>query len=620
MTRYTHSGICDKVKHSYMKKVFLILSAVLALGITACNKYLDQVPDDILTIDDIFKSKTNTDNFLANIYFSLPNELQQRFTGNQNSGAWYAASDESKYTWSFNYTNNMNTGAWASTDGEVETYWTNYYKAIRNASYFVQNIDNANSVEVNDGFKKQYKAEARALRAMFYFFMVKIYGPVILLGEAPIDINTPADQLQFKRSHIDTCINYIVSELDKAAADLDASVPGGTEFGRITSGVAKAYKVEALLLAASPLWNGNADYANFKNPDGTPLVSTTYDAAKWTKAAAAAKEFLDTYVLSQYSLYTASGPDAFTAAYNACSQVTTTEWNQEWIYARSNSGSYMRYDRTPFHAGFPAEQHGAGANGATQAMVDAYFMANGLPISDAGSGYVASGFSNFKAPFDNAARNTYNQWVNREPRFYVGITYNNSYWLYQTGSNPIITNMEFKGNSGRSQSTSDVSPTGYIVRKDVMPNDNGRGALMLRLANIFLDYAEALNESSPANADILKYVNLIRQRAGIPQYGSGEGMIPAPASQDAMREAIRAERRVELAFESVRYFDTRRWKIAKTTNNGPIYGMNMNGDGTAFYQKTQIENRIFTDKDYLFPIPNKQILINPNLAQNPGWK
>jgi hypothetical protein len=153
-----------------------------------------------------------------------------------------------------------------------------------------------------------------------------------------------------------------------------------------------------------------------------------------------------------------------------------------------------------------------------------------------------------------------------------------------------------------------------------MPNDNGRGALLLRLGQIFLDYAEALNESDPGNADILVYLNQIRKRAGVAEYGAGEGMLPAPASQDAMRDAIRAERRVELAFESVRYFDTRRWKIAKTTNNGPVYGMNMFGNGTEFYQRTLIENRIFTDKDYLFPIPNTQILINPNLVQNPGWK
>lgn len=601
-----------------MKRVFIILAASLAFGMTSCKKYLDQVPDDVLTIDDIFKSKTNTDEFMANLYYSLPNELEQRFTDNENSGPWCGASDECKYNWSFNYTNNMNVGAWTSTDDEVGSYWANFYKAIRNASYVIQNIDNANPVEVDAGLRKQYKAEARALRAMFYYFLVRMYGPVILLGEEPIDINASAESLELKRAPMDSCINYITSELDKAAADLGAAIPvGGKEYGRVTSGVAKAYKVEALLLAASPLWNGNQDYANFKNSDNTALVNTSYDASKWAKAAAAAKEFIDTYVPTYYDLYRESGPDAFTAAYNSCAGVMSEEWNKEWIYGRSNSGSYMRYDRTPFHAGYPSDQHGAGAQGATQAMVDAYFMANGLPITDANSGYVSSGFSSFQAPFDVTTRSTYNQWVNREPRFYVGITYNNSYWLYQEGSSTIITNFETTGNSGRTQSTSDVSPTGYIVRKDVAPNDNSRGCVLLRLANIYLDYAEALNESAPSNPDVLKYLNMIRDRAGIPQYGS---TIPVPASQDAMREAIHAERRVELAFENVRYFDTRRWKIATTTNNGPVYGMNMNASGNAFYQKTLIETRIFKNKDYLFPIPNKQILINSNLVQNPGWQ
>jgi hypothetical protein len=602
-----------------MKRVFLIITAALALGISSCKKYLDQVPDDVLTVDAIFKSRENLDNFMANMYFLLPNEHEQRFTGNENSGPWTAASDESKYTWSFNYTNDMNLGAWSSSDANDDQpptiYWSNYYKAIRNSSFLIQNINNSNVAEINAGLQKQYKAEARALRAMFYFFLVRTYGPVVLLGEDPIDLNIPAENLKLKRAPMDSCISFIVTELDKAAADLPATP--GSQFGRVTAPVAKAYKAEVLLLAASPLWNGNADYADFKNKDGEALVNTSYDPAKWVKAATAAKEFLDTYVPGQFDLYKTDGDDDFSAAYNSCREVMLEDWNKEWIYARANSGSYMRYDRTPFHAGLPGEEHGAGAHGATQSMVDAYFMANGLPIDAAGSGYVETGFTTFQAPFDNAARSTYNMWVNREPRFYVGITYNNSYWLYQRGDKDIITNMETTGNSGRAQSTSDVSSTGYIVRKDVASGDASRGVLLLRLANIYLDYAEALNESDPGNADILKYVNLIRERAGIPQYGT---TIPAPATKDEMRAAIWAERRVEMAFESVRYFDTQRWKISINTNNGPIYGMNMYASGSDFYKRTVIETRVFKQKDYLFPIPNKQILINSNLVQNPGWQ
>ncbi|SEW57494.1 RagB/SusD family nutrient uptake outer membrane protein, partial [Chitinophaga arvensicola] len=326
---------------------------------------------------------------------------------------------------------------------------------------------------------------------------------------------------------------------------------------------------------------------------------------------------LDTYVPKYYDLYREQDDDPFTAAYLSCRNVMTTEWNKEWIYGRANSGSFMRYDRTPFHAGLSADEHGAGAHGATQAMVDAYFTKNGLPITDPAAGYTSAGFSSFQAPFDVTSRSTYNPWTNREPRFYVGITYNNSYWLYQTGGVTIVTNMEKSGNSGRDQSTSDVSPTGYVVRKDVAGNDNSRGVVYLRLAQIFLDYAEALNESSPGASDILKYVNLVRSRAGIPGYDGVS--IPVPSGQAAVRQAIQAERRVELAFESVRYFDTRRWKIAKTTGNGAVYGMNMNGNGPDFYNKTLIETRTFTDRDYLFPIPYQQILIDPKLVQNPGW-
>jgi hypothetical protein len=244
-------------------------------------------------------------------------------------------------------------------------------------------------------------------------------------------------------------------------------------------------------------------------------------------------------------------------------------------------------------------------------------MANGRSIDDAASGYLNSGFSDFKAPFDIAARTTYNQWINREPRFYVGVTYNNSYWLNQVNNSNIITNFFNNGNSGRSQSTSDVSPTGYVVRKNVAANGNGRGIVLLRLANIYLDYAEALNESQSGNADILRYVNLIRARAGVPQYGSAG--LPAPTGQVAVREAIHKERRVELAFENVRYFDTRRWKIAENTDNGAFYGMDMTKSDNSFYNKTLLETRVFKKRDYLFPIPNDEVLKNNNMVQNPGW-
>ncbi|UYQ91956.1 RagB/SusD family nutrient uptake outer membrane protein [Chitinophaga horti] len=599
-----------------MKKIFLILTATLALGISSCSKYLDQVPDDVLTIDDIFKSKVNTDKFLANVYSSLPNENQERYTNTAHSGVFTAASDEAVYTWTFPYSTQLNASTWAKTDGNISTWWSNYYKGVRNAGYFIQQIDGANALEVPELTKKYYKAEARALRAMFYFFLVRMYGPVLILGEDPVDLNTPLSDLQYSRSHIDTCINYIANELDKAYEELDYT-PFNGEIGRVTKGACKAFKVQALMLAASPLYNGNANYTDFKNVDGTPLVNTTYDANKWKRAADAAKAFIDEFVTTQgtYALFRDNNADPYMAAYLACRNVHLVEWNQEWIYGRSKSESYLRYDRMGKHVGAPSEQQGGGSLGATQTMVDAFYMANGLPITDPASGYQATGFTSFRAPFDNTTRSTYNQWINREPRFYVSITYNKSLWLY--GSN-VITDMEFSGNSGKSKSTSDVSPTGYIPRKAVPQTETRRGAPYLRLANIYLDYVEALNEYDPGNADILTYLNLIRTRAGVS--GFGTGVVPVPAGPAAMREAIRTERRIELAFENARFFDTRRWLIAENTNNGPIWGMNMNADGAAFYTPTISSTRTFRkDRDYLFPIPNNETLLNQNLVQNPNW-
>lgn len=612
-----------------MKLRFIILSAaVLVLGVS-CKKYLQTVPSDVLTIDDIFTSKANVDQYLANIYSYLPDEMEQRFAGANNSGVWEGASDEAKYNWDFVYANQMNLSTWSNTDGTVETYWASYYQAIRTATDFINRIDGANPKELPDSLKATYKAEARGLRAIYYFFLLRQYGPVVLLGTNLISADASTSAVRLPRSTFDTCINFVTTQLDSAYNSLPYT-PSGKQYGRIVKGVVKAYKEQALMLAASPLYNGNTDWSGFKNQDGTQLVSQTYDPGKWAVAAAAAKAFINEFVPNYYSLFVEPNADPTMQAYLSCKDVVLDDWNQEWIFAYANGGSYMRYDRTPKHVGGPSDQQGGGAFGVTQTQVDAYFMANGLPITDPNSGYVTSGFSSYLSVADqylNAqygvglnAHNTYNQWVNREPRFYVGVTYDSSFWLYQdNGYSNIQTSFEYSGNSGRSQSTSDVSPTGYVARKNVAANDNGRGALLLRLANIYLDYAEALNESDPSNPDILTYLNAIRERAGVPAYGTGANALPVPADQAAMRTAIRNERRVELAFENVRYFDTRRWKIAPQTDAGPFYGMNMYADGATFYKKTLLETRVFYPRDYLFPIPNNEVLKDDLMVQNPGW-
>ncbi|MDQ6762971.1 MAG: RagB/SusD family nutrient uptake outer membrane protein [Bacteroidota bacterium] len=607
-----------------MKKIFSIATiTLLFFGINSCKKgYLDQVPADRITIEQVFAHKNTVDNFLANVYSYIRDEASQRYIGGSTSGGpWTGASDEAEYDWSFVFSNYMNVGAWGPTSGVVNDFWKNYYIGIRSATYFMAHVGETKEItnQANGAqLLARYIAEARALRAYYYFQLLKIFGPVVIIGDVVVAPDAPLGDVQLARSPYDSCVDYIASEFDKAAADLPDALFTSGDYGRMTRAVVTAYKAQMLLIAASPLYNGNSDYAALKNPSGTQLITQHYDATKWARAAAASKAFIDAYVPGTYRLYTATDGSGNLDPFVSCRDVVLKDWNVEWIFGKVGGDPGTRqYEGTPYHSGSDAAIRGSGGLGPTQEMVDAYFMDNGLSITDPGSGYVENGFSNTDGKYTTAG--TYNMYTNREPRFYADITYNGRIWLNTTTtSGVVVTQTYYTGNSGKKVGSNDYSPTGYIIRKDIAQSyaNNSRSWVMLRLAQIYLDYAEALNESASDNPDIAKYVNLIRERAGIPD-------LPANLSQSEMRLAIRKERRVELAFENARYFDTRRWKIAEQTDGGPFYGMDINAGTSltdpAFYQRTIFETRVFTKQDYLWPIPQQELNVDKNLVQNTGW-
>lgn len=209
-------------------------------------------------------------------------------------------------------------------------------------------------------------------------------------------------------------------------------------------------------------------------------------------------------------------------------------------------------------------------------------------------------------------------YVNRDPRFYASINFNGK---------------EFKGRQlewhnfgadGRGNEGRDYNCTGYTMNKYVDQEVNIaqnifslKTWILFRLGEQYLNYAEALNEAEGPVSDVYKYVNMIRDRAGMPP-------LPTGLSKDQMRERIWRERQVELSFETHRYFDCHRWKIAHQTDNGPIWGLNIS-EGTsiqddAFYERTVNEVRVFkTPVHYLFPIFQTEMDKNPGLVQNPGW-
>ncbi|MBS1562902.1 MAG: RagB/SusD family nutrient uptake outer membrane protein, partial [Bacteroidetes bacterium] len=215
-----------------------LAAAFLLLSLGACKKgFLDQVPDDRLTTDKIFQTKNNTLNYLSGVYSRVPDESYDRFVGSLNCGPWTAASDEAKYTWSFVGSNYFNLGTTVPTQSYFSGPWNSFYQGIRDAGYFIANVDQCK--ELTPELITQYKAEARAIRAIYYFYLVRMYGPVVLTGDQPISPNASFADIQLSRSSMDECINYITGELDKAAGDLKYisrstySNANATEYGRV---------------------------------------------------------------------------------------------------------------------------------------------------------------------------------------------------------------------------------------------------------------------------------------------------------------------------------------------------------------------------------------------------
>lgn len=615
-----------------MKSIRYSICILVVFFSTACQKdFLDQVPDDRLTIEKVFQQLNPSEQYLANVYSYIKDETY--LTG---SAPWIGLSDEGDITYDRPgyLTFLMNIGNWSAASGFYDNYYTDYYKGIRSATTFINNIGNNPQMDPNKIVRRT--AEARFVRAFLYFSLLRTWGPVTILGDQtlPGDLLPDDPLLNLPRNSYDECVDYITSELDLAAQDLplhwteqetNSQEYGVGEFGRATKVACMTLKSRVLLYAASPLYNGNNDYAGFKNPDGKQLINQQYDPLKWEKAAKAAKDIIDLNVLSLYKKNNSQGQFDPLISYR---DVFLDAWNTEVIFARvrNNLSGWER-------ASSPRLASGYASTGPTQQMVDSYHMANGRqpilgynsdgsPIINPQAGYSETGFTATATPYTLA--NTYNMYVNREPRFYVNVNYNGAQWI-NTSEGVKVIRTHNTGESGPAGSW-DHSKTGYFNRKNVSPAANPRTGvntsrpyLMFRYAEVLLNYIEALNESDPGNPDILQYLNDIRERAGIPQFGEGANALPVPISQSEVRELIRHERKIEMAFEHMRYFDTRRWKIAEQTDNGPFYGMNISADPPAFYKRTVFEKRVFRKSYYFFPIPQAEINKNKNLVQNPGW-
>lgn len=606
----------------------------VASGAAGCA-YLDKEPDTEKTLKSVFDTSNEVYGWLGNVYSGIPDPYMgyTRYLGQDVLGDDQTPSERWRQ-WDWGVIPFI-LGEWTPSSSWSGNYWAYLPQRIREAMIFIRNVHPLPEQGISAQEVAYMQAECRFMAAYYWYLLANTYGPVPFKPDyvAPTDFNL-SDLMEGQRPYYEI-IDWCDREMQAVAKILPARYTEARKYGRVTSVMCLAVRARMLLFAASPLVNGNPDYAGHVSRDGEHLFSTAADPERWTRAAAACRELIETAEAAGHALYVEQNADGSVDPFASCQNLFLTrfdEGNKEILFARPGGCDYSEYEK---HI-CPASSGGSGGLGVTQSLVDAFFMRNGLPIGDPDSGYVEEGFSasddrrgnDWEADCNDGATTkagTYNMYCNREPRFYTAVSYNGSYFRQEDRP------YEFFYGQQDNPHTHDAPQNGYLLRKKVSPDTNVkegnfkyRPGILYRLGEAYLNYAEALNESEPGHSDILFYLNKIRERAGVRQYTAGatdNNFIHVdPADQDAMRRLIRAERRVELCCEGLRYDDLRRWKEAETALNGDFYGMNFSGrTASAFYVRTPYQTRVYKKSYYWFPIHQTEIDKNPRLVQNPYW-
>ena len=557
-------------------KQFIIL-CFSALLLNACD-YLDQKPLEYWQPEDVFVDGDRAGQVLHAAYNFMP-------AGFNSLGAFLAvATDDAAHV---NWSNSVYkiSHGFVTEMNPVDNYWYNGYIGVRRTLYFeeyihlLQNWPGETEAQV-EARKKIWIGESKALRALFYFELIKRYGGVPLI-ERTYTLNDP-EIASIPRSSFEKCVDYIV-ELCDAAADSLAVTPYGSNFGRMTKGAALAIKAKTLAYAASPLFNDTND----------PVLGYTGGDTKsrWEEAARALKAVIDLKDgagAPVYSLFN-DYEKLFIAAPNT---------NKEYIVSTGNPKSHSLESLL-----YPPSLLGSGTNCPSQNLVEAFEKVDGSPVD-------------MTAP---------DRYEGLDPRFYATVLYDGA----TLGARGTIRISDPNSQDAIEKIINRSTVTGYYLRKFLDPSIDLSATTpgntfhifpVIRLADIYLLYAEAMNEAyGPNQANGMELtatdaLNKVRQRVGMPDY--------TPASVADMREKIRNERRVELAFEDQRYFDLRRWKLAETRLNEPLRGLRItrgetNDTAAGFTVDAQ---RKFDTKMYYAPIPYSEMQLNLSLVQNPGWR
>lgn len=636
-----------------MKKFLTIAATIATLSVLgACNKYLNIVPDNVATLDNAFALRSTAEKFLFTCYSYMPSQ------GSLSGNPAFFAGDE---LWLVPSNEN---NAWQIAKGNqrvVDSYcnfWqgqedgTDLYEGIRQCNILIADIGRVPDMEESE--KARWIAEAQFLKAYYNFWLVRMYGPIVLMKEN-IPVAASSDEVRLPRSPVDSCFSYIVSLLDEAAPNLpDRVVNEASELGRATKAIDLAVKAEVLVTAASPLFNGNNDYKGFTDRDGTPLFNTTPDPGKWQLAAEACKQAVDFCESLGYHLYyyhpqlTQFGLSDTTLTKMSIRNAMTEKWNSEIIWGNTNSMATqagIQGSATPRGLD-PTKLDNKGTRGSLAPplkIVEMFYTNHGLPLKDDKDWNYAGRFNlkvagasnkfNLKEGYTTAQIN-----FDREPRFYADLGFDGGIWYgqghYDDQGSDLLYISAKKGQPASKIVESAYSTTGYWPKKVVnFQNIIGSSSTytvedypwpVIRLAGLYLLYAEALNEAEGPGPEVYKYIDTVRARAGIPSVeASWSNYARNPdkyTTKEGLREIIHRERLIELAFEGKRFWDLRRWKEAVSELNEPITGWDIDqASSEGYYRERVMFNQTFSTKDYLWPLNENVLLANDKLVQNPGW-
>ncbi|MDO5968718.1 RagB/SusD family nutrient uptake outer membrane protein [Flavivirga aquimarina] len=503
---------------------------------------------------------------------------------------------------------NLATGYWGPTSNPLSYVWQQSYNNIRVVYQYIDLVHNTGlpylpsegSADLSDAIVQRYYGEAHFLKAWAEWELLKVFGGPDesgnMLGFPIVDGILENDAYAtLSRNTFDECVDQIMADLDVAidnlpliytgTEDTDAGTNLGTaaaETGRASGLAAYALKAKLALFAASPAFN------------------PTNDLTKWELAANLAHEVIEL-----------NGGLRSLQAYDF-----DRENNPDHIWRMRNS----RNDNSLENRLYPPTLYGQGEVNPSQNLIDAFPDANGYPINNASSSYDAN-----------------EPYTSRDARFYKFFFYNGDQCFTSATCNnydPIETFQGGLDNFG-GFIPNEGTRTGYYLKKflnnlNFNPSEENRVTTLpkvyvqLGLTDIYLSYAEALNEVSGPDAtpptgfnfsakDVLARV---RQRASL---FSDPYLDEASMNQSDFRNLVKNERRIELCFTGERFHDLRRWKDITNIENLNGVKITKNPDDSFSYNNIEVERRNYETKNYYLPLPYDELQLNKNLKQNQGW-